>query len=95
MLIYKKEAQMKIFLLKRINGITERDETAGMVVVARNEDDARRVAGTLNPLDEVARGYGDEGAEVWQDSSQTSCEVVGDAADHLRPSVLCASFVAA
>lgn len=43
------------------------DKTFGVVVVARNEKTARLLA---------SEEHGDEGSEVWLDSSKTSCTVI-------------------
>ncbi len=69
----------KLFLLKNLGQPTH-GETRAMLVSAVDELDARNWAGSTphvpshNTGDpEGINGYGDEGANVWRDSTKSSC----------------------
>lgn len=58
---------MLIYLLKRI-GAVDYDEVRGMVVIASDPWEARRIA---------ADASCDEGPNVWRDEAMSSCLLIG------------------
>ena len=63
---------MKIFLLTRKEE-TDWDEYAGKVVVAKNEENARKIANTSTA---------DEGL-IWEDPEKVTCNIVDTEFEHI------------
>lgn len=76
---------MFVYLLKRYERPSDRDEMYGAVVIAESQAEARKL---------VAKQHGDEDSGAWYDRDRSGCFVLGDAMAGLEAGVQLRDFFA-
>ncbi len=87
---------MQIFLLKRTRkeafGGEVRGETESMVIVHVDEPNARHLASIEKFPGLHGNGFGEEGGDIWKDTSKVSCSLLGVASEEIEdPYIFCTS----